>query len=342
MSLDNCASETVSIIIPAFNCETYLDECLRSVLLQTYKHFEVILVDDGSTDGTAKKCDEWAEIDKRVRVIHQANSGPSAARNRGYLECAGDWVWFVDADDVIDANSVEMLLSDAHGCNADLVAMGIRPFDSSGDLPVSMVSSAPFPSVNKMEGDSFLKLLVKSGIETYLWSYFFRADTLRRFSGMGNPLLIDAFRLFEDAAFVFQLSLESPTVRFEDRGLYGYRQVDSSSSHEVSLAVAKNGYEAVSFLCALDIPAEFRRDMSEKVLSLLVWLYGQVAPSRASYLFRKTVKRDVVRLMGEVGIQNMPIDLMVKCSLITVGLYLPTIAMRNLATRVKTGVTKRC
>ena len=92
---------TVSVIVPAYNVEDYLPRCLDSLLAQTFRDFELILVDDGSTDTTGAICDRYGETDARVRVLHQANAGVSAARNRALEIASGAFITFVDADDTV-------------------------------------------------------------------------------------------------------------------------------------------------------------------------------------------------------------------------------------------------
>lgn len=101
----------VSVIIPVYNVEEYLCACLDSVLNQTYKNLEVILINDGSTDKSALLCDEYAKKDARVRVIHQINKGISETRNIGMKSAQGEWWTFVDSDDVIHPQMIEVLLN---------------------------------------------------------------------------------------------------------------------------------------------------------------------------------------------------------------------------------------
>lgn len=100
----------VSIIIPVYNAEKYLDECVESVLSQTYNDYELILVDDGSTDYSGKICDRYAKADNRIVVIHQQNSGASAARNTGISEAHGEYITFVDSDDWIEPDYIERMV----------------------------------------------------------------------------------------------------------------------------------------------------------------------------------------------------------------------------------------
>lgn len=101
----------VSIIIPIYNTEKYLEACLDSVKNQTYKNLEIILVDDGSTDNSAKIIDDYAKKDKHIKVIHQKNAGQSAARNQGLKKVTGSFISFIDADDEIDPNFISKLLA---------------------------------------------------------------------------------------------------------------------------------------------------------------------------------------------------------------------------------------
>lgn len=102
-------NELITIVVPVYNVERYLDKCVESIVSQTYKNLEIILVDDGSTDGSGKKCDEWAEKDSRIKVIHKENGGLSDARNKGIDIATGKWIGFIDSDDYIDVTMFEKL-----------------------------------------------------------------------------------------------------------------------------------------------------------------------------------------------------------------------------------------
>lgn len=110
----------VSVVIPVYNVEAYIRECLDSVLAQTHRNLEVILSDDGSTDGSGKICDEYAAADARVRVIHAPNGGMSVSRNRALAATTGDCVFFVDSDDVIHPRAVECLSRELSEHDADV------------------------------------------------------------------------------------------------------------------------------------------------------------------------------------------------------------------------------
>lgn len=101
----------VSVIIPVYNVEGYIDRCMESILSQTYANIEIILVDDGSPDSCPQKCDDWAKRDRRVKVIHKLNGGVSSARNAGLDASTGEFISFVDPDDYLSTDAIEVMLS---------------------------------------------------------------------------------------------------------------------------------------------------------------------------------------------------------------------------------------
>lgn len=123
-TIENKAENLVSVIIPIYNVEKYLPKCLDSVINQTYKNLEIILVDDGSPDNSGKICDEYAKKDKRIKVIHKNNGGVSSARNVGLSETNGNWIAFIDSDDWIEINYIEILINVAIRNNSDIVICG--------------------------------------------------------------------------------------------------------------------------------------------------------------------------------------------------------------------------
>ena len=110
----------VSVIIPVYNVEKYLEECIQSVLKQTYKNLEIILVDDGSKDNSGNICDEYAKRDERIKVIHKKNGGLSDARNAGIDICTGEYIAFLDSDDFIEEDMYEFLVKNLEKAKADI------------------------------------------------------------------------------------------------------------------------------------------------------------------------------------------------------------------------------
>jgi len=111
----------ISVIIPAYNVNQYIDKCISSVVNQTEKNLEIIIINDGSNDGTDLKCQQWADMDKRIILINQSNQGQGSARNVGVMNACGDYILFLDADDYLDTNAVEKLSENLKITNADII-----------------------------------------------------------------------------------------------------------------------------------------------------------------------------------------------------------------------------
>lgn len=124
--------ELISVIVPAYNVEQYLEKCINSIVSQTYKELEVILVDDGSTDGTGSLCDILAKQDERIIVIHKENGGLSDARNAGLDVATGDFISFIDADDYIECDMYECMMEEMKDKTISMVAVGFIVTDISG------------------------------------------------------------------------------------------------------------------------------------------------------------------------------------------------------------------
>lgn len=122
----------ISVIIPVYNSEKYIKKCVMSVINQSYSKWELILVDDGSVDASPFICNQFATNDPRIRLIHQSNAGPGAARNRGICEATGDYVVFIDSDDYIDMDYFKLLVPKAK--KSDVVFIDVHQVASDGQL----------------------------------------------------------------------------------------------------------------------------------------------------------------------------------------------------------------
>lgn len=124
----------ITIAVPVFNTKNYLERCVNSIINQTYRDVEILLVDDGSTDGSAEKCDELAMRDERIRVIHTSNQGLGMARNKAIENATGEYIIFVDSDDWIDSEEVEICLRYANEYSLQMVCFGMLQQDSRGNI----------------------------------------------------------------------------------------------------------------------------------------------------------------------------------------------------------------
>ena len=178
----------ISVIVPIYRVEKFLPQCIESVLNQTFTNFELILVDDGSPDRCPAICDEAAERDARVRVIHQANAGLSAARNAGIEAAHGAWLSFVDSDDYIAPHFCEKLYQTAQRTNADCVMCSVQNVDESGKL----IDSALMRVADEVKtGREVLRKIGRDDVTPYLtaWNKLYRRklfNTLRYPAGRQN------------------------------------------------------------------------------------------------------------------------------------------------------------
>lgn len=129
--------DQISVIVPVYNTAKYLPQCIESILDQTYTNFELLLIDDGSSDNSGEICESYAERDTRVRVIHQENAGVSAARNRGLDEACGEYIMFVDSDDYVDSELLECAYHEIRAYDVDIYICGLVVEISNGGEIIS-------------------------------------------------------------------------------------------------------------------------------------------------------------------------------------------------------------
>ena len=151
--------EKISVIVPVYNVEQYLERCVDSIINQTYTNLEIILVNDGSTDNSGKLCDELAKKDERIRVIHKENGGLSDARNRGIDESESDLVGFIDSDDYIDSDMYEVLLKNLNDTDADLSMCAL--YDVYNNTPEAQVTNK---EIWKLSSEQAIKMVMEAKI----------------------------------------------------------------------------------------------------------------------------------------------------------------------------------
>ena len=161
----------ISIVVPVYNVEQYLDECIRSILGQSYTNTEVILVDDGSADSSPLICDAWSLKDNRIRVFHQKNGGVSSARNFGIRKATGEYLVFIDADDVIDNRLLEILIKVHKASRAGISACAYQRFSTS--WKTADTSSLSYRKLSR-------RRFVKARGGEYVWGSVYNLNTIRR------------------------------------------------------------------------------------------------------------------------------------------------------------------
>lgn len=142
---------SISIIVPVYNAESYLERCIKSVIAQTWKNWELILIDDGSIDGSGEICNEFAKKDKRIKVIHQKNIGVSVARNVGLANAKGTYIGFVDADDWIDEKMYERLVTEISKTHCDVIMCDATTVYSNGKRKLDTINQLSTNAMLKKE-----------------------------------------------------------------------------------------------------------------------------------------------------------------------------------------------
>ena len=227
----------VSIVIPVYNVSRYLPQCLESVLSQTYQNIEVLIVDDGSTDGSGSICDRFAERDPRIRVIHTDNRVLSAARNLGLESISGAFISFIDSDDWIEPNTVETLVKAALQTKADVVTM---------KACMEYVGKTSYPQVVKKRshvyrGGDILAAYAEGLLGNAAWNKLYRAECFRdlRFPyGHNYEDVVVAWKLMKG------LSENGGSVAALSEVLYHFRARKSSISHTWTLDNVCDCWEA--------------------------------------------------------------------------------------------------
>ena len=213
----------VSVIIPVYNVEDYLNQCLLSVAEQTFEDFEAICIDDGSTDKSSQILKEFAENDSRFKIITQKNMGVSAARNHGLKEASGDYIYFLDSDDYIEKNALERLYTASKARNTDLIIFKLELFEN--EYVNSNYSNAPFLPSGVFNYHDFKKDVFRVDVTVY--TKFFKKSLIsdKRFpEGL----------IFEDNAFYADYIFDAERIYFLDECLYHKRVHDRSTISRAS------------------------------------------------------------------------------------------------------------
>ena len=211
--------ELVSVIIPAYNVQKYIDNCIQSVLAQTYKNIEIIIVDDGSTDNTLKKSLRFSEMDHRVKVFSQKNAGVSSARNKGLANAKGKYICFVDSDDTVSKVYVEQMVYNLE--------------EKDGDISISSYSHVrklkEHMSDEKVEiwskKETLYNYIVKKKFVPGVCCKLYKRDVIR------DLWFKEEIRIAEDKLFFFEGMKGSNRIVFQNTPLYFYRVREMSAIH---------------------------------------------------------------------------------------------------------------
>ncbi len=209
----------ISVIVPVYNVEPYLRKCLDSILVQTYRDLEILIIDDGSTDGSGAICDEYSEKDERIRVSHTDNHGLSAARNLGLDNATGDWIGFVDSDDWIELDMYEVLLRKAEKTGADVVECGCHADYTTTSYEHSAIQKT-------VSGIDAVEALIRGEIRTQVWNKIWR-------SNLFSEIRFPEGHSFEDVATTYKLVGNATVTGVAENAYHWMQRISSiSQSHD--------------------------------------------------------------------------------------------------------------
>ncbi len=221
-------NDLVSIIIPAYNLQGYISKCLRSLSCQTYRHLEILVIDDGSTDGTFEEASEFSSKDDRIRIIKQSNQGAASARNNGIRNCHGNYLMFVDGDDWLEDSTIELNLSLLKEKNADWVEFPIKRVNDAGILIENKEIGQHFipEKTTVIERDSFIKLFFNKTLSGLVCGAIYKTESVANIHFPYGTYYEDSF-YFLDVLATTNIGIVS------NSGSYYYLNRPSSSQHKI-------------------------------------------------------------------------------------------------------------
>lgn len=272
--LNNEVEPLVSIIIPVYGVEKYLEKCVKSVIKQSYKNLEILLIDDGSKDKSGKICDELSENDIRIKVYHKKNGGLSDARNYGLKHATGEYIMFVDSDDYININMVKKMIAIANSYNLDIVMCDFSIVNENDKIKLKKEPQSSFKIYNK---NQLFKLW---NTDMYLicnlaWNKLYRKELF-------DKIKFPVGKIHEDEFTVYKIVYLSKKIGYIPESLYYYYQQESSIMHNLN-------EKRLNLLEALKERIEFSNNISNSFYKETVEIYMNVI---IDYYFKfKNVKK---------------------------------------------------
>lgn len=308
----------ISIIVPCYNVERFLRDCVASFELDKHLGVQVILVDDGSTDDTPEICDELATANACLTVIHRENGGSPSARNAGLAHADGNWVWFVDSDDLISPYAIDYLLKVSAGSDADVIQFGLQTFEE-GSVPDWQNPEGADDLVCLSSNEWRARTYSGNG-QHYACSFLFRNKEQWNNKEQAQGLFREEFSLFEDVVSIEELMQGSMTLLLSEAKLYGYRQLGTSMTHKRSNSAADSGLRAVLEVATLPNVGVKLEDKLNFETDLLFVAYGLTErDGKQAKAIRASISREIKQRMRKIGPKGMGIARALRYALMRTG-----------------------
>lgn len=342
--MNKSMSTTFSVIVPIYKVEKYLNKCVDSILSQTYRDFEVILVDDGSPDKCPQICDEYAKKDKRVRVIHKKNAGLVAARNTGIKEAKGNYICYVDGDDWVFNNLLQTVWDKAiNKYDVEMVVYGaVRHFSNNQEKIPKDVPEGLY-NKDKLRTDVYPYMMYDSRkpfctglVFPAAWNKIFKREFLLK-----HYCEEERIRMGEDNAFVFECLYAAENVFFCDDILYIYNQVNPNS---IIHSYDQNRFENNKLLTDyIEKRMGKQEDIIDKQINafkagwLIMAVFHEVRSGRkitvASKHIRKKIKE--TEFLKNISYEGLPKMAKMYLILLNMHLYIPALVSAKLVTTMR-------
>lgn len=312
----------ISIIIPVYNVEKYIFECLDSLKNQTYKDLQVIVVDDGSTDNSLNIVNKFADSFKEFLVLRQANKGVSEARNLAFSYVKGEYVLYVDSDDFLDYTMIEKMYSTAKKNDSDICICGYHLYYKENDKR----NNIGVYDLNENEiytNEPIIDLMMKHKLQGQLWNKMFKTNLLRKINFKFEP-----GRYIQDIFPVFKAICNSKIISYVNKPLYYYRQIESSTVHKKNLKLANDYYFAMSsilnYIKKENIRVKKDSLLTFKSIALCIFcLHLMNAGSYKNYSsIKKSEYKDLTISFNQYAVLNsLPLKTKIKLLLIQINVY---------------------
>lgn len=290
--------DLISVIVPVYKVEQYLNKCVESIVNQSYTNLEIILVDDGSPDNCPRMCDEWARKDARIKVIHKANGGLSDARNAGLKIATGEYIGFVDSDDWIHEEFVAILYNAILQYNSNLSACDV---DFVYEFVARNSVSTPIKTILNTREQALDNLIKGTGFRAVVWNKLYHKDLLSN-----ESFRFDKYH--EDEFFTYRILAKSTNPVYVDAKLYNYFQRENGIVHSVSekhLDSLDAYIERLDFF-KTNFPALFVKDLPSVCVACL---NAYIDTNKFSVETRKNCRKRIINVRNKI---HVPISLFLK------------------------------
>ena len=286
----------LSVLVAAYNAENYLQICIDSMQLENNRDIQLIIVDDGSTDGTPIICEQAASKFSNIEVVHKPNGGTTSARNAGLPLVRSEWVWFVDADDVVSPDAFDLLKPVLNRTKSQLIHFNFEFFRNS-DTPDWTLRPKSSHAVTTIDAAQFLHGTYDGTFRRFDCSFVYSKEALslaaRSLGRCIDNLFYTDIILYEDVLFCETLCRVISTVDFLDERIYGCRHVVTSMTNKKSDKSAASGLKAIRMINEFDSLPSDRSVKAMMEMGLLFHAYGLTENRSSSGALRSEIKKEI-------------------------------------------------